>query len=230
MSLFSAVNRQGFPMNLYLYQHCPFCVRADMVANYKEVVHNKVYLANDDEETCFRLVNAKLVPILELDDGTAMPESMDIARKLDEVGNPSRIIRPGSDVAAITNMFSAERQAILCLQFPRNIQLGLPEFATASARDYFRNKKEAVLECTFEEAIAATAEHKAVVEAMLARILVLDNPARYDDQLSWDDVLIYPGLRNLTSVRGLQFPRHVLQYMQDVSRITATDLFFDRAI
>jgi glutaredoxin len=38
---------------------CPFCVRADMVANYKQVEHEKVYLPNDDEATCFELIGAK---------------------------------------------------------------------------------------------------------------------------------------------------------------------------
>jgi glutaredoxin 2 len=67
---------------------CPFCVRADMVANYKQVEHEKVYLPNDDEATCLELIGAKRVPILQLEDGSRMGESLDIAQKLDELGSP----------------------------------------------------------------------------------------------------------------------------------------------
>ncbi|ENA36453.1 MULTISPECIES: hypothetical protein [Pseudomonas] len=46
-------------MKLSPYDHCPFCVRADMVANYKQVEREKIYLSNDDEATCFELIGAK---------------------------------------------------------------------------------------------------------------------------------------------------------------------------
>lgn len=217
-------------MNLYLYHHCPFCVRADMVANYKQVPHKKIYLASDDEATPMRLVNAKQAPILQMDDGRAMPESLDIAKRLDELGNPERPMRAGGDVTVWNDAFAGVRRSILSLQFPRNIRMGFPEFSEQSARDYFQNKKEAVIECRFDEALAASDQHIAVVAAMLASLPVPVSPAAHADQLGWDDVMIYPGLRNLSMVKGLPFPPVLRRYMDDVSRITATELFFDRAI
>merc|ERR1712000_301494 len=92
---------------LHQYLHCPYCVRADMTANYLGIEHKKSYLLNDDEATCHKLIGAKMVPILEFDDGTAMGESLESV--------------------------SFEINALL---FPRNVMIEQPEFATEEAREY----------------------------------------------------------------------------------------------
>ncbi|MCQ4347116.1 glutaredoxin 2 [Pseudomonas stutzeri] len=217
-------------MKLYLYDHCPFCVRAEMVAHYKQVPVEQVYLLNDDEASCFALIGAKQVPILQFDDGRAMGESLDIARKLDEIGNPARAIRPHGDYLPIQEHMNQVRLAVWCLLFPRDIALDLPEFATAAARDYFRAKKEQIIQRSFAQALAQTAEHKAAVEAMLASLPALPLPSEHGDSLGWDDVLLYPGLRNLSMVEGLAFPPAVRAYVDEVARLTATATYFDRAI
>lgn len=217
-------------MKLYLYDHCPFCTRAEMVGNYKEIPYEIVYLLNDDEDTCYRLINAKQVPILELDEGNAMPESLDIAHKFDEIGNIAKTIAPQKNADTLLKHMGTVAMHIRCLLFPRNIMLDLPEFATQSAKDYFRNKKEKTIERTFEQAMEETPEHKAAVEKMLASLPELPDNAQKDSTLSWDDVLIYPALRNLTIVKGLNFSRPVLRYIESVKRITRTQTYFDRAV
>lgn len=216
-------------MKLYLYDHCPFCVRAEMVANYKEVPVEKVYLLNDDEASCFTLIGAKLVPILQFDDGRAMGESLDIARKLDELGTPQRPIRSHGDYLAIQEHMNQVRLAIWCLLFPRNIALDLPEFATQAARDYFQGKKEQIIQRPFTQALAETAEHQGAVERMLATLPPLDLPSCHGDTLGWDDVLLYPGLRNLSMVKGLDFPPAVRAYVEQVAALTSTHTYFDQA-
>lgn len=216
-------------MKLYLYDHCPFCVRAEMVAHYKQVPVEQVYLLNDDETSCFSLIGAKQVPILQFDDGRAMGESLDIARKLDELGNPARVIRPHGDYLPIQEHMNQVRLATWCLLFPRDIAIGTPEFATQAARDYFQAKKEQIIQRPFAQALAETAEHKATVEAMLATLPPLDPPSAHGDTLGWDDVLLYPGLRNLSMVRDLAFPPAVRTYVEEVARLTETATYFDRA-
>ena len=71
-------------MNLYVYDHCPFCVRARMIFSLKNLPVELVVLANDDEATPIGLVGKKVVPILVKEDGTAMPESLDIVHYVDE--------------------------------------------------------------------------------------------------------------------------------------------------
>lgn len=217
-------------MKLYLYDHCPFCVRAEMVGNYKEVAYQPVYLLNDDEVTCYQLVNAKQVPILELDDGYAMPESLDIAHKFDVIGNAEKQIRPKKMADMLLEQIDAAGLHTRCLLYPGSIMLDLPEFATQSAKDYFQHKKEKALGFSFEQAMQETATHKAAVEKMLMTLLPLPDHATKDGVLGWDDVFIYPTLRNLTMVKGLHFPEPVLNYIEAVKRITHTHTYFDRAI
>jgi Glutaredoxin 2 len=112
-----------------------------MVANYKETATNTIYLLNDDEQSCFDLVGAKMVPILETEEG-AMGESLDIASVLDQLGKPENSIRPGGAAAHYLDILGSVNFAINCLLFPRNIHIGLPEFETQSARDYFQRNKE----------------------------------------------------------------------------------------
>lgn len=219
-------------MKLYQYDHCPFCVRADMVANYKRVPHEKVYLLNDDEATCFRLIGTKMVPILAFDDGTAMGESLDIVARFDALGDPAKILRPQTACSSdLLPLIDSASEAINCLLFPRNINplLDQPEFATQSARDYFQRKKEAIIQRSFTQALEETAEHQAVVEKMLGELQALPNPAAHNQTLGLDDVLLYPTLRNLTMVKGLHFPDRVHSYILAIAALTKTQTYFDRA-
>ncbi|MDP5040040.1 MAG: glutaredoxin 2, partial [Paraglaciecola sp.] len=157
-------------MKLYQYHHCPYCVRADMVANYKNVQHEKVYLLNDDEQSCYDLVNAKMVPILQLDNGTAMGESLDIVAKLDEVGDASKVIAPKATGDEIDAMFAAIKTSTRILTYPRTILIGLPEFATQSACDYFQAKKEKMIEMSFAQAMMMSEKHIEIVNQVLATL------------------------------------------------------------
>lgn len=216
-------------MKLYLYDHCPYCLRTEMVAYYKNIHVEKVYLLNDDEQTCFRLVNAKQVPILEFDDGKAIPESLDIAHKFDEMGDADRVMQPSTRADSALQMIATASPHTSCLLYPRNIAAGLPEFATQSAKDYFRHKKEKSINRTFEQAMHETPGHKAAVEIMLTQLAPL-LPATGRGALGWDDVMVYPVLRNLTIVKGLKFPDPVLNYISIISQTTGTHTYFDRAL
>jgi hypothetical protein len=50
---------------LYIYDHCPYCVRARMIFGLKGLSVDLVFLANHDEDTPINLVGSKVVPILE---------------------------------------------------------------------------------------------------------------------------------------------------------------------
>ena len=127
-------------MKLYQYDHCPYCVRADMVANYKNIPHQKIYLLNDDEKSCYDLVDAKVCPILQFDDGSAMKESLDIVAKLDELGDSDKLLTSAINSEQYEALFAPIKPSMRILTYPRTILIGLPEFETQSARDYFQNK------------------------------------------------------------------------------------------
>ncbi len=47
----------GSPLpRVYVYDHCPFCVRVRFVLGVKNIKHNVIYLANDDVDTPTKLV------------------------------------------------------------------------------------------------------------------------------------------------------------------------------
>lgn len=216
-------------MQLFQYDHCPFCVRADMVARYKVSDYQRVYLLNDDAESCISRVGKKLVPILEAE-GKAMGESLDIAKRLDEMGDPSRVVRAGGDAKRFTEVLDEVNFSINCLLFPRNIMIGLPEFETQSARDFFRTNKEQIIKMSFDEALAQTDIHIALVEKALQALPELEMPSGQADSISWDDILIFPTLRNLSMVKGLNFPDQVRAYLNDIVRVTGVELYFNRAV
>ena len=216
-------------MKLYYYDHCPFCVRAKMVAGYKQVPVEYIVLLNDDSETCMRLVHKKQVPILEFDDGSAMVESLDIAHKFDEIGKKSRVVSPATDLQKkVTDELSEVSSDINALLYPRNVKASLPEFATKSAIEYFQGKKEKNLGKSFDQAMSETAEHKKKVEDKLANLPF--HPDNTNENLSWDDVMIFPTLRNLTIVKDIKMPQQLQNYVKHISALTGVQLYYDRAL
>ena len=71
-------------MKLYVYDHCPYCVRARMIFGLKNLAFEKIVLLNDDESTPVGLIGKKVVPILIKENGEVMPESLDIVKDVDE--------------------------------------------------------------------------------------------------------------------------------------------------
>ena len=48
---------------LYVYDHCPFCVRVRVAMGLKNVKHIVNFMANDDVDTPTALVGKKIAPI-----------------------------------------------------------------------------------------------------------------------------------------------------------------------
>lgn len=67
---------------VYVYDHCPFCVRVRLALGVKNVKHEIIFLANDDIPTPTALVGKKVAPIFQTPE-YVMPESLDIIAKVD---------------------------------------------------------------------------------------------------------------------------------------------------
>ncbi len=215
---------------LYQYLHCPFCLRADMVANYSGLSHKKVYLLNDDDQTCHRLIGVKMVPILQRADGSAMGESLDIVKALLAMAPANKQLLKEHYADSATALLAEYSEVINKLVFPRNIMIEQPEFATDSAKAYFQAKKEKFIGMSFASAYSKSAELIAKANTMLQQLKVPELPSERANQLSWDDVLIYPALRNLTMVKGLDWPTPVNRYIQEVATLTNTHLYTAQAV
>lgn len=87
-----------------------------------------------------------------------------------------------------------------------------------------------MIERSFEQDLEEIPLRKQSAEKMLVELKVLPIPADNGNTLSWDDVLIYLTLRNLTMVKGLAMPPHVSHYVESVALLTGTHTYYDKAI
>lgn len=215
-------------MKLYIYDHCPFCVRARMAFGLRDMPVEQVVLSNDDEAAPIAMVGAKQVPILQKDDGSFMGESLDIVRYVDELAGKGRLkedVRP--QVQSWLEKVNAYANKLIQ---PRDVLAGLPEFATQAAVDYFTAKKEALIG-SFAENMAQTEVYLAKLAQDLAELEMLAvAPDAFAGVLGMEDILVFPLLRNLTIVRGLQLPPKTDAYVRTMSGAAKVPLLFERAV
>ncbi|MBD3586999.1 glutaredoxin 2 [Salinimonas sp. HHU 13199] len=215
-------------ITLYQYQHCPFCLRADMVANYLDIRHQKVYLLNNDEETSMRLINKKSVPILELEDGTAISDSEQIVNRLQAFSDKKFIsdqVNHDEQLEALHKI----KNDIDAMLFPRTILIKQPEFSTQSARNYYQSEKEALLGMSFDTAMDNSKTYQAEIEKTLSKMTDIVLPSQHDDSLSWADLYLYPWLRNLTMIKNIKMRENQRNYLEEISVLTNTIGYSHRA-
>lgn len=215
-------------MKLYTYDHCPYCVRVRYALGVKDLAFEHEILLNDDEDTPNRLIGAKMVPILEKDDGSAMGESLDIVRYVDGAyGEP--VFPESGDGAELTSWAEAHGGTVSALLFPRWVNAPLAEFATPSARAYFTRKKTESIG-DFQAALDDTPALKASMEAGLADLeRLIQSPAGVHGSLTIDDVDVFGRLRGLTLVKDLAFPPGVRAYIDHMAALGKVPLYDDMA-
>ena len=215
-------------MKLYTYDHCPYCVRVRYALGAKNLAFEHEILLNDDEATPTRLIGAKMVPILERDDGTPMGESLDIVRHIDAVYG-ERLFPESGNGAALAEWAEAHGETVRTLLFPRWAIAPLEEFATESARAYFTRKKTESIG-DFQEALDNTPALKASMEAALADLEpLIQSPDGVHGSLTIDDVDVFARLRGLTLVKDLRFPPGVRGYVDHMSDLGKVPLYDDMA-
>ena len=215
-------------MKLYIYDHCPFCVRARMIFGLRGLPVELEVFANDDEAGPTALIGEKVVPILVKPDGTAMDESLDIVRFVDEYAGKERLddtIRP--EIQAWLDKVGKYANKLIA---PRCVLIGLPEFASESARLYYTAKKTAVYG-NFVENFKHSDTYLAQLHADLPELAALiHSEAHIGERLGYEDIITFPLLRNLTMVKGVNYPPEVRRYVEMMSEKSRVPLFDERAI
>ena len=216
-------------MKLFIFDHCQYCVKARMIFGFKKIPVELVTLLNDDEITPVRLIGKKMVPILQFEGGEAMPESMDIVRKVDALdGNPVLIGASGN--ATLAKWLEQMSPTLYPLVMPRWVQAPLEEFDTELARRYFTRKKEAYIG-PFSKHRANSEALKQEANAMLEKLaMLIHSPRGVHGQLSEDDLHLFSILRALSIVAGLQYPEKVERYRQSMSTLSKVPLHDSIAI
>ena len=214
-------------MKLYVYDHCPYCVKARMIFGLKNVAFELVTLLNDDEQTPISMIGAKMVPVLTKEDGSHMPESMDIIHWVDENFGGEKVIKPGQPGGhPLTELSSV----VYVLAMPRWVKIGLEEFATDDAIAYFTRKKEAMIG-SFEENLAKSAEYIAQAEEILNRLDdTVKSPDGVNGELSEDDIHVFAHLRSLSCVKGIKYPPKIDAYRKRMAELCGIQLHDDIAI
>ena len=204
-------------MTLYIYDHCPYCVKARMIFGLKQAPFQLKTLLNDDEKTPLSMIGVKMVPILEYKKGVFMPESMDIVSYIDKSKAPIEVNEKTSRSLARW----LDKNSLLCykLAMPRWIQADLEEFKTQQSKDYFINKKSAYIG-SFENCLKETEK---LIQEMKQELDTLESffekkQSFFTGILSWDDFHLFAFLRSLSIVKNLIFPPKVKFYTEKMSQ------------
>ena len=210
-------------MKLYIYEHCPFCTRARMIFGLKQLPVELAVILEGDAETPTRLIGKKAVPILEKADGTHMGESLDIVAYVDAMGTP---VLTGQENAAIDQWVTDVWKPALDLFIPRFTRGDFAELATPEAREAYRAREEKA----FGDLESLLGQSADLIPRVHAQLLTLDGLLGRDIAApSLTDIRLWPVLRSLSIVRGLDFPPNVRAYMAHYSTTAKVPLLFDQA-
>ncbi len=216
-------------MKLYVFDHCPFCIKAMMTMGLKKLDVELVYLQNHDVEARIEKVGANLVPILEKSDGSFMAESLDIVAYLDNLdGQP--VLGESQFGERISTWQTAAGYFGSRLLFPRWMMISLPEFACDEAKAWFTKNKTEMINRPFDDAYAKSDEYIAKLNVELLKLDWLVPPSQRGNQLTYDDINIFPTLRNYTVIKGIRYPGNVRQYIDEMAALTDIALYDSVAV
>lgn len=215
-------------MRLFIYDHCPYCVRARMAFGMKNIPVDVSVLSNDDETTPISMIGIKACPILQKPDGSFMAESMDMVQYFDQFdGTP--IFAPSANREDLNAWLKKVNLLFKKLLYPRWITSSVGEFQTQSAIDYFTNKKTKELG-SFSEALANSDVLIKELEAALKILVPLLHSETYvNEQLSIDDVDLFGRLRAITLIKGLTIPEKIRAYIDHFSAASGIPTFYNVA-
>ncbi len=216
-------------MKLYIYDHCPYCVKARMIFGYKNIPFKLIILLNDDEKTPLKMIGKKMVPIL-FDSGAYISESLDIIKKIDS--------EHGS-VFISNALFDSRLEAWLCesrgylypLTMPRWVKSDLKEFKTPKAKAYFIRKKEGYIG-SFNKHLRESSDYILKANKHLKELnkLLTTSSFYFRNTASINDIHLFASLRSLSIVDGIDFPKKVISYMKNQEELTKIPLHFNIAL
>ena len=206
-------------MKFYHYPHCPFCQRVRLMLNAKNIEYEDIVLSYADVETPTNLIGAKMLPIIEFDDGTVMAESLDLVVELEK-----RFPAPALYTETTPALVDWASKAVM--QIPRYFDLTLPwhldayahaaEFDEAGVK-YFKEGKEKKRGVTFKElkSMAPEIYQNNVLPHLLDIMEKLDG-GFVGKAFSAADCVLASDLLGVTIVDGIDVPEAIINYVQRV--------------
>lgn len=232
----SAVAQPG--LTLHLYDHCPFCVKAELALGwlgipYKRRVYG--YGQGADPDTCdgtgygpsegpVVLTGRKMLPVLEGADVPApvgmrgLPESMEICSYASTRGVGS--IAPATGRADVSGWVAHFRPVGKQLTRPRIVKMPVQDWKNPRDAAYAR-WKHSKGGFDYSAAEAATSELQGEMAGILRELVPMLRGKTADGipclnawGFSMDDIEVLPLLRNLTCVADLDWPTEVRAYVE----------------
>ena len=175
-------------MKLYLYEHCPFCIRPRIISAIKNISLKLIYLANDDEKQPIHFIKKKQVPFLLTDDKNFLIESIVICQYLNNFDQKPILSNEVSTTKKLIHLIYLLNSFSKSLVYPSFIShpLNKQDFPTEHSKNYFKQKKEKYIGCFKanlffpESAIENTNNILKQLEQ-----LVIFKHAKSDSPLSW---------------------------------------------
>ncbi|VFP80355.1 glutaredoxin 2 [Candidatus Erwinia haradaeae] len=211
-------------MKLYIYTHCPFCIKTRMIFGLKNIAVNLIVLMNNDEITPKKMINKKMVPILMREDNKYMAESLDIIKYVDTLNQTPVLI--GKTNPAVHYWLNHVNKYIYYLLIPHIAVAPFIELSTPEARSYFKIKKEKSYG-NFENLTKDFSKLINNINNDLQQLAILINkPDSVNGQLSLDDFHLFPLLYLLSLVKQVKYPIQVAHYRDNISKKSKIPLIF----
>eukprot|EP00177_Eucheuma_denticulatum_P006904 GFKZ01012561.1.p1 GENE.GFKZ01012561.1~~GFKZ01012561.1.p1 ORF type:complete len:309 (+),score=34.01 GFKZ01012561.1:98-928(+) len=206
--------------NVYIYEHCPYCVRVRHALGLKNVKHNLIWLLNDDISTPTSIIGKKMVPIFQTGGvtGPGQGESLDIIAAVDSnpAYGPVGAIQPFTGRTDITEWFQSIAMPLRRLTRIRFSRAPLPEFAFQEGRDAFIRNHPLPDPSDFDENFANSAEYIEQVQAALPQLaeLIWSKEHCSEGGFSYDDIDLFARVRAMTIIKGLELPPKLREYAE----------------
>lgn len=156
------------------------------------------------------------------EDGSCMPESLDIVHYIDRIDREPLLT--GKTNPAITDWLRHINSYVNKLLIPRVAEAPFAEFATPEARDYFKNKKQGTYGDFSELREHSAGWIKNVNDDLRKLDKLIVKPNAVSGELSLDDIHLFPLLRSLSLVAGIEYPSRVADYRDNMAKQTQINL------
>ena len=214
----------GKRLTLHCYDHCPYCIRVELTMGFLGLPYDRVvYGYGDASETTGpkKLLGKKVLPVLELEDGSMMMESLDIVAYLDARAGGPAFARLAPQTGRFAEWLARYKPVQRLLYRPRILKMPIVDWTDDAARDVgYARAKYTKQGFDYDAAEAGTADQIKAVNALLGELDALLHPGAAAGGAcnawgpSLDDVTLLPDLRTLTCVAGVAWPAGLRAYME----------------
>ena len=205
-------------MKLFIYEHCPYCIRVRVALAIKNITCEIEYLHEDDIDGHVEKTGRKKVPILQKEDGTYMDESLSIIDYIDTLKG-EKVFADKTVCSDILAVIASMRTEFSSLVFTATSQLNFPEISTPSAKAYYINRYLKHLRYnTMDGVINDIDTLKVAVQSGLQKIsdLLESDNAMVGEEIGMNEIMLFSRLYTITAFDNITLPDRLSSYLNSV--------------